>query len=152
MSARTRKLAVALTAGAVAAGLFASAALAGPIEDRRQSMKEQLAAVKVLVAMVKGESPFDAAVVKQQAEVLKQHFERDKTLFPAGSDTGTAETWAKPEVWSDHATFLAGFDNAISLTDKLAMVSDKADLGPALGDLGKNGCGACHEKFRRPKG
>ena len=45
MSEKTRKLAVALTAGAAAAGLFASAALAGPIEDRRQSMKEQNAAL-----------------------------------------------------------------------------------------------------------
>ena len=151
MSARTRKLAVSLTAGAVATGLFVSAALAGPIADRRQSMKEQNAALLVIVDMLKGKRPFDTAVVKEQADLLVRHFEHDKTLFPVGSDKGADETWAKPEVWTDNATFLAGFDNAISLADNLAKVSDKAGLGPALNDLGKNGCGGCHKKFRLPK-
>ncbi len=151
MSARTRKLAVALTAGAVATGLLISAALAGPIEDRRQSMKEQGAALQVIVKILKGEAPFDTAVVKQQADLLIEHFKHDKTLFPAGSDKGSAETWAKPEVWSDNADFLAGFDKAVEAATKLGAVTDKAGLGPALTELGKGACGACHEKFRRPK-
>ena len=31
------------------------------------------------------------------------------------------------------------------------MVTDPADLGPALGNIGDNVCSACHDKFRRPK-
>ena len=76
-------------------------------------------------------------MVKAQADLLVEHFEHDKTLFPAGSDNGADETWAKPEVWTDNATFLAGFDKAIEAADKLANVNAKADLGPALTSLGK---------------
>jgi cytochrome c556 len=151
MFVKTRKLAIAVTAGAMATGLLVSAALAGPIEDRQKSMKEQGAALGVLVKMLKNEAPFDAAQVKAVSDTLIAHFQSDKTLFPEGSDKGDVETWAKAEIWSDNADFLKRFDDAIVDATALGTVTDLAALGPALGKLGKEDCGACHEKFRRPK-
>lgn len=151
MAWSTRKLAIGFTAAGLACGLLVTSALADPIKDRRQSMKEQLALIKPLVAMLKGQAPFDAAKVKAAGEGLATHFEQDKTLFPAGSDKGATETWAKPEIWADHAAFVKRFDDGIAAANKLAMVTDLAGLGPALGNIGKPVCGACHEKFRRPK-
>jgi len=151
MAWSTRKLAIAFTAAGMACGLLATAALADPIKDRRQSMKEQLELLKPLVAMVKGQAAFDAAKVKAAGEDLAAHFEHDKTLFPAGSDKGSVETWAKKEIWADHAAFVKRFDDGIAAAKKLAMVTDVAELGPALGAIGKPVCGACHEKYRRPK-
>jgi len=151
MAWSTRKLAIAITAAGVASGLLVTSALADPIKERRQSMKEQLELLKPLVAMLKGQAPFDAAAVKAAGDGLATHFENDKTLFPAGSDKGATETWAKPEIWADHAAFVKRFDDGIAAANKLAMVTDLADLGPALGNIGKPVCGACHEKFRRPK-
>ncbi len=151
MAWSTRKLAIAIVAAGMASGLLVTSALADPIKDRRQSMKEQLELLKPLIAMVKGQAPFDAAAVKAAGDGLATHFEHDKTLFPAGSDKGDAETWAKPEVWTDNAAFMELFDKGIAASKQLAMVSKLDDLGPALGNIGKPVCGACHEKFRRPK-
>jgi cytochrome c556 len=152
MFVATRELLLTMATGATLAGMVASAALAGPIEDRQKSMKEQGALLKPLVAMLKGESPFDAAEVKASADGLVTHFEHDKTLFPDGSDKGDVETWAKPEIWSDKEAFLSRFDDGIAASRELGTVADIEGLGVAMGKMGKGVCGACHEKYRRPKG
>ena len=57
----------------------------------------------------------------------------------------------KAEVWSDWKGFLAARDTAAGKTDALVVAvkgGDKAAIQAAFGDLGKNGCGGCHEKFR----
>jgi cytochrome c556 len=151
MLGSTRRLVVSIVAGAVASGLIVSAAMAGPIEERQESMKKQGQALTVIADILKGQREFDAAVVKQQGELLVGYFTHDKTLFPEGSDKGAVETWAKPEIWTDNATFMKFLDNGIAAANELAAVTDKAALGPALGKLGKDVCTACHEKFRRPK-
>lgn len=147
----TRKLAVSLAAGAMATGLVVSAAIAGPIEDRQESMKRQGAVMTVIADILKGQREFDPAVVKEQGELLASLFEHDKTLFPEGSDKGDVETWAKPEIWTDNATFMKLLDDGIAAANELAAVTEKAALGPVLGKIGKEVCTGCHEKFRRPK-
>ena len=151
MFVKIRKLAFAVATGAMAAGLLASAALAGPIADRQKSMKEQGGALKVIAEMLKGERAFDAAMVKSVGDDLVAHFEHDKVLFPAGSDKGDVETWAKPEVWSNKEEFIQRFDEGIALAGELAMITEVAALGPKLSQIGKEVCGACHEKYRLPK-
>jgi cytochrome c556 len=138
MFVKTRKLAIAVAAGATVAGLLVSTALAGPIEDRQQSMKNQGAAMKVVAEMVKG-------------ELLAGYLAHDKELFPEGSETGAVTTRAKPEIWSNKEEFLQRFDKGIVLARELAMITDLAALGPKLSQIGKEVCGACHEKHRLPK-
>jgi len=148
---RLAKRAICTTACAtIAAGLFATAVLAGPIEDRQKAMEQVGDAIKVFAAIAKKEQPFDAAVVKANAEKMAAAFAAAKDLFPDGSQTGDKETWAKPDIWTDRATFDAGMNKAHEAALAMAAVTDQAQFMPALQALG-GACKGCHDKFRRPK-
>ncbi len=144
-----RKLALFALSG-VALAIGASLGSAGPIEDRQKAMKDVGAAMKVLGEIAEGKTPFDAALVKTNAETIAARLGTVKDLFPPGSDAGPPETWAKPEIWADPATFEAGRAAARDAAATLAAVTDQAQYGEAIGKLG-GGCKNCHEKFRRPK-
>ena len=54
--------------------------------------------------------------------------------------------------WSDQAGFLAAQKNAETKAEALVAAirgGDKSAIQTAFVDLGKNGCGGCHEKFRQ---
>jgi cytochrome c556 len=74
-------------------------------------------------------------------------------LFPpdTGGPNPDGKYTTKPEIWSDWNGFLAARDAASQKAEALLAAvkgGDKAAIQTAFGDLGKNGCGACHEKFR----
>ena len=145
-----RNAVLASVAFAAVLGLSASASLGGPIEDRQAAMKANGQTMKLLGAMAQGETPFDAAVVKEQAEAMAARYEAEKAMFPPGSDKGPPETYAKPEIWTDPEGFAAGMNEAIEASLALAAVTDQAKLGDALGAVGTV-CKNCHEKYTRPK-
>jgi cytochrome c556 len=145
-----RNAVLASVAFAAVLGLSASASLGGPIEDRQAAMKANGQTMKLLGAMAQGEAPFDAAVVKEQAEAMAARYEAEKAMFPPGSDKGPPETYAKAEIWTDPAGFAAGMNEAIEASLALAAVTDQAKLGEALGAVGTV-CKSCHEKYTRPR-
>ena len=134
----------------VLAGLGAAVTWAGPIEDRQQVMKMNGKAIGVLAKMFKGESPYDAAAAKTNAETIVSDLQKFVTLFPESSKNGPPETWAKPEIWSDMDGFKTAADTAMKAATAVAATSDEASFKTAMSDLG-NACGGCHKKFRRPK-
>jgi cytochrome c556 len=127
---------------------------AAVIESRQAVMKAQgkdMAAIKAFTED-KGElAAAQAAGADLVAEVAKI-----PGLFPKG--TGMAEhagkSWAKPAVWTDADKFAAqvkvASEKAAAL-DKALKGGDKAAITAAFGDMGKNGCAACHESFREKK-
>jgi cytochrome c556 len=135
---------------AVIAALGTTVALAGPIEDRQAAMKQNGKAIGPLVAILKGEAPYDAAVVKTNADQIHQDFVKAFASFPAGSEKGPPETWAKAEIWSDPDGFKAAQDQALKAVEALAATTDEAGFKSALGGVG-DACKNCHEKYRRPK-
>ena len=141
---------IASLAFAAVLGLSASATLGGPIEDRQELMKANGQTMKLLGGMAQGENPFDAAVVKEQAEAMAARFESAKALFPPGTEEGPPETYAKPEIWSDPQGFAAAMDKAAEASRALASVTEQAQLGEAVRAVGDT-CKNCHDKFRRPK-
>jgi cytochrome c556 len=145
-----RKSLLALAAIAVTLNFCASAVLAGPIEDRQAAMKANGKTMKILGGMAQGESPFDAAVVKEQGEAMAARFDAVRNLFPPGSDKGPPETYAKAEIWSDPEGFTAALDQAMNASLALAAVTDEAQLKEAVGNVG-GACKNCHDKYRRPK-
>jgi len=145
--ARMLKLVPAL---AVIAALGATVASAGPIEDRQAAMKQNGKAVGALAAILKGEAPYDAAVVKTNADIIREDFVKAFANFPAGSEKGPPETYAKAEIWSDPEGFKAAQDAALKAVDALAATTDEAGFKTAMGGLGES-CKGCHTKFRRPK-
>jgi cytochrome c556 len=139
-----------LASVALVLALTTSVSQAGPIEDRQKLMRANGQTMKLLGAMARGESPFDAAVVKEQAEAMAARYEAEKAMFPPGSDKGPPETYVKPEIWSDPDGFAALMNEAAQASLALAAVTDQAKLGEALGTVG-NICKNCHEKYTRPK-
>ena len=121
------------------------AKMTGPAKQRHEAMEQVNDAMKVLGAMAKGQRKFDPAVVKAEASTIQQRLEKAATLFPPGSDEG--ETKARPEIWSDRATFERLMKDAQQAAHALQAVQDEAAYRPALGALGKN-CKDCHDKFR----
>ena len=136
-------LAVALAAASVAAEKE-------PIQARQDAMEAQGAAMKALGAIARKEAPFEAAVVRQNAETIASGLAAVAELFPEGSDRGAIETWARPEIWANRADFDAKRTAAHAAATDLAAVTDEAAFAPALGRVG-NACKSCHEKYRRPK-
>ena len=120
------------------------------IKERQKEMEGVRDALMALAAIAKKEQPFDAEVVQANAAKLAGHLEKTEKLFPEGSGEGEAQTWAKPEIWTDRAQF----DKLMSSTHQAAVdlqsVTEAEALGPALGKLGF-GCKTCHDLYRLPK-
>jgi cytochrome c556 len=139
-------LAVALGAAVSAVAMTATEA----IQQRQQAMEAVGDAMKTLGAIAKQEQPFDVEVVQASAATIASHLEEAAELFPEGSDSGDARTWAKPEIWTDRVHF----DEVLQRTHRAALdlqsVTEEEAFLPALGALG-NGCKSCHDPYRLPK-
>jgi cytochrome c556 len=124
----------------------ASAALAGPIEDRQQLMKNTQAATKDAVALARGTVPFDAVKAKAVAQVYADTAAKLPALFPKGTETGS-KTQADPKIWSDAAGFKAAAAKFAADAKTLQGAADQASFATALGDITKD-CSACHGTYR----
>jgi len=151
MKARSAVLTGAALFAAVVAG---SAFAADPIQTRQATMKAIGGAFGgVLVKMVKGEIPYDAAAAKAAAATMveKSGGIDIAALFPPGSDKG-GDTAALPKVWSDPAGFKAAMDKLKTTVAAQAPNTDKGldALKGAVGEIGKT-CKGCHDDFRAQK-
>ncbi len=121
------------------------------VKNREALMKGQgkdLGGVKAYIDG-KGEQP----AAETSATNLTQSMKKIPDVFPPGSDaTSTDGKYAtKPVIWSDWNKFLEIQKIAAGKAEVLLAAiksGDKATIQTAFSDLGKNGCGACHETFR----
>jgi cytochrome c556 len=142
--------------GALAAVALLSAA--APAADKDQVIKDRQALMKQQggdMGAVKGflDDKNDLATATTKATDLVDTIKKIPGAFPAGTDGPNPEGkyTTKPEIWSDAKGFSAAVDTASQkATALLAAVKggDKAAIQTAFSDMGKNGCGGCHEKFR----
>lgn len=136
--------ALAATLGAASVALTAD----DPAVARHHAMEQVGDAMKTLGGMARGQAPFAAATVKQNATTIAERLGESAALFPAGSDKGT--TRAKAEIWANKADFDKIMADGKAAATALAAVTDEAAYRPALGALGQN-CKACHDKYRAPE-
>jgi len=101
-----------------------------------------------MVAMAKGEKPYDAAAFARHAEIVAFMSKLPIEGFIPGSDKG--ETKAKPEIWSDMDDFKAKLEKMQNEAAKLAEVAKGGDFNAVKAQLGETGkaCKACHDKYR----
>ena len=135
-------------AGLLATGL-AGAAFADAISDRQTILKGFGDDTRPVVAMLKGEAPFDIAKVKAALAGFSKGAPELKALFPDNSRTGKTE--ASPRIWDEKARFEAIYDKlALDATAASAAITDeasfKANFPKVLGN-----CKACHDDFRIKK-
>ena len=139
------------TAAALAVTISAAALTAtDAIKQRQKAMEAVGDGMKVLGAIAKQEQPFDVDVVRASAAKIADHLGKAAELFPEGSETGEARTWAKPEIWTDHEHFVELLTSTHRAAVDLEAVTEAGAFLPALGKLG-NGCKSCHDLYRLPK-
>jgi cytochrome c556 len=147
----------AVSAIVLATGLFAGAVRADDaavIDSRQSAMKAQGKDMTAIKAYLDDKA--DLASAQAAGADLVTQVGKIPDSFPKGS--GMAEyqgkSWARPVVWTEADKFAAAAktaaDKAAAL-DKALKGGDKAAITAAFGDMGKNGCGGCHETFREKK-
>jgi cytochrome c556 len=126
-----------------------SAALGAPdaIAERKKLMKENGAATRLGVQMVRGEVPFDLAKARAIFATYQKVGETIPSLFPEDSKAGE-DTAAAPKIWED----MPGFKEraaqlAADAGQATRTVQDLATFKAALQGVTKN-CDACHQAYR----
>ena len=153
----SKKLFKSISAFAIILGLgfsLAYAAADDQIKARQAQMKANGKAVGALVAIMKGEAPYDAAAVKASLDAIAaaEAAATEAKAWDASSMEGaTVETWAKPEIWAEGSDFKKEYQAWVDARAALAATTDEAGFKAASPALGQ-ACQSCHEKFRRPKG
>ena len=126
-----------------------------PIAARKALMKDNGDQAKIGAAMAKGEAPFDLAKAHKIFATFEDTAVKATALFQENSvEEATADDpyTASPEIWKNMDDFKARLAKLGS--DAKAAVSSVKDLDSfkaAFGNIGKNDCGGCHEKYRLKK-
>jgi cytochrome c556 len=107
-----------------------------------------------MIAMVKGEKPYDQATVNAALAQLDETAKKLPTMFPDSikgmNPGGDYEVAAK--IWDDKAGFKAKIDSfAKIVTEDETKITDLDTLKATAPAIGKE-CGNCHETFRIKKG
>ena len=121
------------------------------VKDREALMKGQGKDLGSVKAYIDGKG--DQAQAETGAANLTQSIAKIPDAFPPGTGgTDSDGKFAtKPVIWSDWNKFIDTQKIAASKADVLLAAvksGNKATIETAFSDLGKNGCGACHETFR----
>jgi cytochrome c556 len=137
--------------GALLLGIGAVMAQQDLVKQDQDTMKANAKNLGgVLIAMVKGEKPYDQTAVSAALAQLDETAKKLPTMFPEsvkgakfGGDYGPS-----PKLWEDKAGFQAKIDSfAKVVTEAKAKVKDLDSLKAVAPAIGKE-CGNCHETFR----
>jgi cytochrome c556 len=128
----------------------AVATAATPIAQRKEILKGFGDATKPVVAMTKGDAPFDSTTIEAALATYVEGTAKLPSLFPDDSKTGE-ETAALPKVWEDKPKFVSLFkklgEDAAATKGKITdLASLKATFPKIMGD-----CKNCHDDFREKK-
>ena len=144
----------AFAAAAAALSFTVAGAAADALQDREALMKERGGVMRILGPIAQGKAPFDAAAVNSGLATLDANAQRAvaevETLWPEGSDSG--DTRALPAIWADFDAFKAANEEyaAAAAAAAAAKPQDLAAFQAAFGPVAQ-GCGSCHETYRRPE-
>ncbi len=140
---------------AIALGVSIAVAQQDPIKERKALMKANGGQAKIGAAMIKGETPFDLAKAHKIFATFEDTAAKAPALFPENStDTATADDpfTASPKIWQNLDDFKARLEKlGTDAKAAAASVKDLDSFKAAFGNIGKNDCGGCHEKYRIKK-
>ena len=140
--------------GALLLGVGAVMAQQDLVKQNQDTMKANGKSLGGMVAMVKGEKPYDQAVVTAALAQLDETAKKLPTMFPdsiKGMNPG-GDYEVSPKIWEDKAGFKAKIDAfAKVVADAQGKITDLDTLKVKAPAIGKE-CGGCHETFRIKKG
>jgi cytochrome c556 len=140
-----------LVALAVGFGVGAVMAQQDPVTTRENLMKENDKHAVVVVQMMRGRRPFDAAAVDAAFAQWGDTAQKLPSLFPDNSKTG-GDNRASPKIWLNKKDFeakAAAFGKAVAENRDKAK-SSLEGLRAAIPVVGK-GCDDCHKDYRLGK-
>ncbi|HVV41644.1 MAG TPA: cytochrome c [Nitrobacter sp.] len=140
----------AIVAGILLLGLGAVSAQQDADKTAKTVMKATGKNTGALVAMVKGQKPYDQATVDASLAVLEETAKKLPTLFPDSLKGQKAEGdySPSPKIWENKADFdahIAALAKAVA--DAKGKIKDIDTLKASVGPIGK-ACGDCHQTFR----
>lgn len=137
----------------VAALAIASAALAEdtPQHERHERMEKVGEAAKPVGQMLKGDTAFDADVLRASLQTFHDTSMVFADLFPPGSETGE-DTEAAPAIWEDRDGFEAALDKWRSAVQAAIDANPQTleEAKPVVGPV-FNACKNCHDNYRIEK-
>jgi len=146
-----RPAGAALAAAFFVLGVGAVIAQSDPIATRKGLMKENQDNAEIVVRMMRGQAPFDAAKVDAAFAQWTDTAQKLPSLFPDNSKSGQ-KTRAAPKIWTSKADFdgkAAAFGKVVADNRDKAKGSVDA-LRAAIPAIG-NACDACHKDYRLAK-
>jgi cytochrome c556 len=136
---------------AIALGVGVALAQQDPIAERKALMKANGDQAKIGGAMMKGDAAFELEKAKKIFATFEDAAAKMPSLFPDNSKTG-GDTAADPKIWESLDDFKARFVKfGADAKEAASKVTDLDSFKAAFGNIGKNDCGGCHEKYRIKK-
>ena len=139
-----------VAAGILLLGVGAVVAQANVAAQTQTTMKNNAKALGGMIAMVKGEKPYDQATVDASFAVLDETVKKLPTMFPDSIKGVKVEGdySSSPKVWEDKAGFTAKIQSfAKVVAEAKSKIKDLDSLKANAPAIGKE-CGGCHETFR----
>jgi cytochrome c556 len=120
------------------------------VKQNQATMKGNGRAIGGMVAMVKGEKPYDQATVDDALKQLADTAQKLPTMFPESVKglKADGDYSSSPKIWEDKAGFdarIVSFGKAVA--DARASAKNLDSLKTSVTAIGKE-CGGCHETFR----
>jgi len=144
----------ALVVGALLLGAGVVMAQQDLVKENQDTMKANAKNLGAMVAMVKGEKPYDQATVTAGLAQLEETAKKLPKMFPDSIKgmSPTGDYLVSPKIWEDKAGFQAKIESfAKIVTEAKSKVTDLETLKVNAPAIGKE-CGGCHETFRIKKG
>lgn len=161
---RSRKVATTAGALALAAGIalgagsavLADEAQMAAVKERQELMKSIGGNAKTITDYLKEskgtkeEAQAAAAKIGELAGEIPEAFKVEASLSEMDA---VGKNRGKPEIWMSWDEFTGRAETLQQKAEALAASfdGDMAAVQAAFGDMGKNGCGSCHDNFRGPK-
>jgi len=132
-----------------------AASASGPIEREISLRQENFEGIgdgfKLVREELETDNP-DMIAIAEAADDINARLQRVPSLFTTESSVEAGyDTEALSTIWEDPDGFAEATQNAIAASEDLmaaAATGDPEAVGGQVGNLGLNGCKACHDKFR----
>src|SRR6266581_709869 len=123
------------------------------VKQRQAAMTLQGKYAGPLGAMAAGKAPYNADTVAFNSAMLDALSRMPWDGFAESTkDLKDVKTAALPAIWSEPAKFKAAQDNLQSAVQALVAATktgNEAGIKSAIAEVGKGGCGNCHQNFRQ---
>ncbi|MEM7780557.1 MAG: cytochrome c [Pseudomonadota bacterium] len=121
------------------------------IAERQDNFEGIGDSFKALREQLETDAP-DFAIIEASAADMNARLQRVPDLFPEGSSMeADYDTEALAVIWEDPEGWQEVTQNAIAASEEMvaaAATGDPAAVAAQVGNLGLNGCKACHDKYR----